>query len=184
MQKNFMASGPYYGFMSYPNNAYGYGLFSFNYGSLGFIGNGGSASQMTYFIYEPQRKFAMISINNSNSEFLIDSFKKIFEVVLGERELQSTKSYEGKLEWKEIAGSYILHNIKAKNESRLEIYEKEGSLYIKFGTSPEIKMDQIGVLTYKFLNPGSRFPLEIVFSRNHSGKINYMSHFWRAWEKS
>ncbi|MFO8236244.1 MAG: serine hydrolase domain-containing protein [Bacteroidales bacterium] len=181
--KHFMASGPYYGFMSYPNNAYGYGLFMFKYGDLGFIGNGGSGSQMTYFIYEPQRKFAMISINNSNSEFLINSFKKIFEVVLGEKELQPTKFYENKLEWKEIAGTYILHNLKAKDESRLEIFEKDGSLYIRFGTSPDIKIDQIGVLTYKFIIPGSRFPLELVFYRNHSGKINYMSHFWRAWEK-
>jgi CubicO group peptidase (beta-lactamase class C family) len=181
--KHFMASGPYYGFMSYPNNAYGYGLFMFNYGNIGFIGNGGSASQMTYFIYEPQSKFAMISINNSDSEFLIKSFKKIFEVVLSEKELQSTKYYENKLEWKEVTGTYILHNLKTKNESRLEIFEKDESLYIKFGTSPEIKMDQIGSLTYKFNNPSSRFPLELVFYRDHSGKINYMSHFWRAWEK-
>ena len=181
--KHFMASGPYYGFMSYPNNAYGYGLFMFSYGNLRFTGNGGSGSQMAYFIYEPESKFAMISINNSNSEFLINSFKKIFEVVLGEKELQLTISIQDKLEWKAIVGTYILHNLKFKNESRLEIFEKGENLYIRFGNSQDIKMDQIDVLTYKFFNPGSRFPLELLFYRDHSGKVNYMSHFWRAWEK-
>jgi CubicO group peptidase (beta-lactamase class C family) len=181
--KQFMASGPYYGFMSYPDNAYGYGQFMFKYGDLGFIGNGGSASQMTYFIYEPQRKFAMISINNSDREFLINSFKKIFEVVLGVKESQQTRSYENKLEWKEISGTYLLHNIKAKKESRLEIFEKGESLFLRLGTSQEIRMDQIGILTYKFSFPGSRFPLEVVFYRDTLGKINYMSHFWRAWQR-
>jgi CubicO group peptidase (beta-lactamase class C family) len=182
--KNFMANGPYYGFMSYPNNAYCYGLFTFDYGKSKFIGNGGSASQMTYFIYEPEKKFAMISINNSNNEFLINSFKKIFKVVLGEKELLSTNTFESKIEWKEIVGTYTLHSLKAKNESRLEIFIKDGSLYIKFGTSTEIKMDQIGVLTYKYIIPSARFPMEVAFYRSSSGKVQYMSNFWRAWEKN
>ena len=130
--KNFTASAPYYGFMNLPNNAYGYGLFMFDYSNLKFIALGGSGTQMTFMAYEPEAKFAIIVLSNISGEWFIHSFKKIYEVVLGETEPKSVV-YQG--ERKEISGKYIQPYFNKNNLVYAVIFEKDEKLYIKFKNS-------------------------------------------------
>jgi CubicO group peptidase (beta-lactamase class C family) len=181
--RNFIVSVPPFGYWSLPNNAYGYGLFTFDYGNLKFIGNAGSTSQMTYFIYEPEKKFALIIISNCEIDWLINSFKKIFEVVLGEKEQSPIMYTVNRSEWKDITGKYILHALEKKNESWLDILEKEGKLFINVSNTGEIEMEQIGGLTYKFTNPAFRFPVEVSFDKDKSGEVTYIRYMWESWQK-
>jgi CubicO group peptidase (beta-lactamase class C family) len=181
--ENFTTSSSYYGFMSYPNNAYGYGLFIFDYGSLHFTGNGGAGTQMTYFVFEPQNKFALIIISNISWDFLITSFKKIFEVVLGEKE-PSTLAYKGsKDELKEIIGKYILPTLNKNTLSVAVISEKDNKTYINFDNSGDIALEQIDKAAFKYSISSFRFPIEISFYRDDSMKIAYMRNIWRSWIK-
>lgn len=181
--ENYTASASYYGFMNYPNNAYGYGLFMFDYGKLHFIGNGGSGSQMTYLVYEPQSKFAMIFITNITGDFLISSFKKIFEVVLGEMEPEFQSFKPIKEEWKEIAGTYIFPGLDKSGLDSAEISGHDGKLFLNMNKTGEVELEQISNLTFRFFTPDSRFPMEISFYRDDTRKVAYMRNFWRTWIK-
>jgi CubicO group peptidase (beta-lactamase class C family) len=181
--ENYTASAPYYGFMNYPNNAYGYGLFMFDYGRLHFIGNGGSGSQMTYLVYEPKAKFAMIFITNITGDFLISSFKEIFEVVLGEKEPEFQSFKPIKEEWKEITGKYVFPGLDKSRLRSAEISGHDGKLFLNMNKTGENELEQISNLTFRYSTLGSRFPMEISFYRDDARKVAYMRNFWRSWEK-
>jgi len=181
--ENYTASASYYGFMNYPNNAYGYGLFMFDYGRMHFIGNGGSGSQMTYLVFEPQSKFAMIFITNITGDFLISSFKKIFEVVLGDKEPEYLPFKPIRKEWKEITGTYILPGLDNSRLRSAEISGHDDKLFLNMNKTVDVELEQISDLTFRFSTPGSRFPMEISFYRDESMKIAYLRNFWRTWIK-
>lgn len=182
--ENFMASAPsYFGFLNYPNNAYGYGLFMFNYGSLNFIGNAGAGTQMTYLLYEPEAKFSMIIISNKGMDILIDSFKKIWEIVLEEKAPTPINLKNNKKEWKEISGKYRLPTLNKNNIRSVEISEKENKLYINFNGTGDVEFEQIGQMVYRYSTPFFRFPIEISFYRDESKKVAYLRNIWRTWVK-
>lgn len=182
--KDFMASAPsYFGFLNYPNNAYGYGIFMFDYGKLHFIGNAGSGTNMTYLLCDPETKFSMIIMSNKAWDVLLDSFKKIFEVVLGEKEPTPVDFEIHRKEWKEITGKYILPTIDKNNVSSAVISEKDDKLYINLNNGGDVEFEQIGQLVYRYSNPFFRFPIEISFYRDESKKVAYMGNIWRTWVK-
>jgi CubicO group peptidase (beta-lactamase class C family) len=181
--KNYTTSANYYGFMNYPNNAYGYGLFKFDYGGLSFIGNGGSGTQMSYFIYEPGEKFAMIVVSNISGQFLISSFKHIIKVVLGEEEPTNLTYKANSEEWNEITGKYIFPSLESKNSRFAWIKEKNGRLFINFNNTSDIELKPLDNLGFSYTLPSFRYPIEIGFYRDNEGNIKYLRHFWRSWIK-
>jgi len=182
--RDFMASVPsYFGSLNYPNNAYGYGLFMFDYGNLHFIGNAGAGSQLTYMLWESETKFSMIIISNKGMDMLFNSFKKIFEVVLGEKELTPVDFEFNNKEWGEISGKYTLPSINEENVRSVVISEKDDKMYINFNNRRDFEFEQIGQLVYRFSYPSSRFPTEIGFYRDEANNIAYMRNFWRTWVK-
>lgn len=182
--RDFMASAPsYFGLLNYPNNAYGYGLFMFDYGNLHFIGNAGAGSQLTYMLWEPETKFSMIIISNKGMDMLFNSFKKIFEVVLGEKELTPVDFEFNRKEWGEIRGKYILPSINKKNARSAVISERDDKMYINLDNRGDFEFEQIGQLVYRFSYPSSRFPTEIGFSRDEANNVAYMRNIWRTWVK-
>ncbi|MBS3772006.1 MAG: beta-lactamase family protein [Bacteroidales bacterium] len=181
--KNYTTSANYYGFMNYPNNAYGYGIFTFDYGDLNFFGNGGSGTQMSYFIYEPKEQFAMIVISNMSGQFLISSFKNIFTVVLGEEEPINPAYKADSEEWNEITGKYIFPSLERKNSRFALIKEKNGRLFMNFNNSSDIELKPLDNRVFSYSIPSFRFPIEIGFYRDNEGNIKYLRHFWRSWIK-
>jgi len=181
---NFAVTGPSYEFQIYPDNAYGYGLVMYSYGRLRLSGHIGSGSQLTYFMYEPKRKFALIMISNRQADYPINTIKEIFKLVLNEKGSQLKMPFENKSEWAEITGNYVLHTLEPKNENSLEISETEGMLYIRFINKEKVVMQQIGYLTYQFPESTLRFPFKIAFYPDKSGKVKYLRYQWRTWEKT
>jgi CubicO group peptidase (beta-lactamase class C family) len=182
--KNFMASVPsYFGFLNYPNNAYGYGTFMFDYGKLHFIGNAGAGTNTTYMLCEPETKFSMIIMSNKAWDVLFDSFKKIFEVVPGEKEPIPVDFEMNRKEWKEITGKYFLPTINKNDVSSAVVSEKEDKLYINFNNQGDVEFEQIGQLVYRYSTPFFRFPVEIGFHRDESNKVAYLRNIWRTWVK-
>jgi CubicO group peptidase (beta-lactamase class C family) len=182
--KNFMASAPsYFGFLNYPNNAYGYGTFMFDYGNLHFIGNAGAGTNLTYVLCEPETKFSMIIMSNKAWDVLFDSFKKIFEIVHREKELTPLDFEMNRNEWKEITGKYILPTKNKNNVSSAVISKKDDKLYINFNNRGDVEFEQIGQLVYRYSNPFFRFPFEIGFYRDESNKVAYLRNIWRTWVK-
>lgn len=182
--RDFMASAPsYFGFLNYPNNAYGYGTFMFDYGNLHFIGHAGAGTNMTYLLCEPETKFSMIIMSNKAWDVLLDSFKKIFEVVPGEKEPTPVDFEIDRKEWKEITGNYFQPTINKDNVRSTVISEKDGKLYINFNNIGDVEFEQIGQLVYRYSNPFFRLPIEISFYRDESNKVAYLRNLWRTWVK-
>lgn len=182
--ENFTASAPsYYGFLNYPNNAYGYGIFMFDYGDLHFIGNAGAGTQFSYLLIEPEAKFAMIIISNFAFDQLIESFKKIWEVVLNEQEFIPVDLEFDITEWDEITGDYKLPVVNKNIIRSAHISEKENKLYINFNGRGDIELKQIGQMVYRYSFPGSRLPSEISFYRDEYDNIAYLRNVWRTWIK-
>lgn len=182
--EDFMASAPsYFGFLNYPNNAYGYGIFMFDYGDLHFVGNAGAGTNMTYLLVEPETKFAMILSSNLAWDILVNSFKKIWEVVLGEQEPMNSDIEVDRNEWREITGEYYLPAIDKNRIRSVNISENENKLYINFDGRGKVLLEQIGEMAYSYSTPGFRLPIEISFYRDDSNRVAYLRNIWRTWLK-
>ena len=125
----------------------------------------------------------MIIMSNKAWDVLLDSFKKIFEVALGEKEPTPVDFGINRKEWKEIIGKYILPTINKNNVSSAVISEKDDKLYINLNNGGDVKFEQIGQLVYRYSNPFFRFPIEIGFYRDESKKVAYLRNIWRTWVK-
>lgn len=181
--QNFSKSGPKQSFGFGSNYVYGHGLFIFDFGNLKLIGNGGSASQMTYLVYHPEKKFALVIISNSAPDLMTESIKKILEIVLEEKEKVSVSNIETLAQKEDITGKYILHALEKKNDRWVTISEKEGKFFINVGNNQEIELKKVGDLTYNFLSPTFIYPAEIGFITDKTGKVTYMNYIWKAWQK-
>lgn len=178
---NFTTSS--FGFASFPDNAYGYGIFTFNPGKWGFFGNIGIASQMTYLMCEPEKKLAIVILSNLQMDMLVDSFKKICEVVLNESLPPSPVMELDKAESREVTGSYLLHAIDHTSEVTADIMEENGRLYIRLPGAEETELTRTSTWEYSFRSPETRFPVEILFEKDESGKVRYMRYYWVSWQK-
>jgi hypothetical protein len=126
---------------------------------------------------------AVILLSNLQMDMLVNSFKKIFEVVLGETEKPAAGIGLDKAENQDITGSYLLHALDYINESRADISERNGHLFIRFPGEEEMELLRTGLLEYDFTSPASRLPGEILFEKDESGGVGYMRYFWASWEK-
>jgi hypothetical protein len=158
-------------------------MFTFNSGPLRFMGNIGIASQMTYLMYEPGKKFAIILLSNLSMDMLVDSFRKICEVVLGETLASPVPIEPDPVESRGVAGSYLLHALDPAGEATADILEKNGRLFIRLPGVNETELTRVRAWEYRFNSPDARFPIELVFQRDDTGKVRYMRYYWAAWEK-
>jgi len=182
--KDFMASGSsYVVHYNWTDNAYGYGIWMFNYGEHRFLVSAGGGNHLTYFIYNPEAKFSMIMHSNLAWQVLYDSFIKIFEVVLGQENPSKNDFEINNTDWKEITGNYYLPAIRTNQFSKINISERDEKLYINFNNSGDAELEQIGNLTYKYSSPYLRYPAAINFQKDESGNIAYLLYVWRAYLK-
>ncbi len=177
-----MTKSPY-SFLCFPDNAYGYGMFSFDYGKSHLKGNIGIASQMTWLMMEPDKKTAIILLSNLQGDMLVGSIRKICEAVLGEKEVPAAIIELDQAESRAITGTYLLHAPDEPNDAGAEVLEKNGRLFFRVPGDEERELSRTGTLEYRFMTPASRLPGEILFERNASGTVRYMRFNWSAWEK-
>ena len=183
--KDFMAFGSSYVVQAnWPNNAYGYGIWMFNYGKHRFMVSAGAGNHLTYFIYAPEARFSLIIHSNLAWQGLIDSFIKIFEVVLEQKNPSSNDFKANKEEWKEITGKYYLPAIRTNQFSSIFISEKNEKLYINFNSTSDTELEQIGNMIYRYSSPYFRYPMAISFQRDESNKVAYLLNVWRAYLKN
>jgi hypothetical protein len=182
--KDFMASeSSFVIHANFPENAYGYGIIMYKYGKHRIIMNAGGGNHLTYFIYDPEDKFSMIIHSNLAWQSLFDSYIKIFEVVLGQKNPSKNGFEVNKNEWKEITGTYYRPAIRANHFNTIKISEKDENLYINFNNTEDSELEQIGNLTYSYSSPYFRYPLAINFQRDESNKVTYLLNVWRAYLK-
>lgn len=182
--RNFQAAVPtYFGAMNAPNNAYGKGVWMFDYGNQRMIVSAGGGTQLVFLFFAPEAKFSLILASNKAWEYMLVSINKIFEIVLEEGLSGSNEFKPDKAEWKEIVGSYYLPAYRAKQEGSVVISWKDDQLYINFNGTRDMELEQIGPLTYRFAAPYSRFPTAIIFQRDESEKVTSLKHVWRTWLK-
>ncbi len=177
----FSAPASYLSYLAYPNPSYGYGLMRFQYNHLNFIGHAGEANtQNAMFYMVPDKKFAVIMLSNRGFYLFMNSFKKIVEVVLNEKELQVKAIKKDPALYKKLVGKYVVPSVAGSPQEWSEIFEKNGELFMKTEDNKEYQLEQVDELTFRFTNPLFLAPMEIAFYKDDLGNIPYLNFFMRT----
>jgi CubicO group peptidase (beta-lactamase class C family) len=183
--KNFAApvSSSYYGLLGFPDNAYGYGSYMFEFKGKKIFALGGGGYQMSFIIMNNDSKFATIMLSNMAWDALISSLEIIYNVGLNAQKLISAEYKCENKEWNSISGRYIMPSISKEKVNSAVVFTRNEKLYINFNNTKDFELEQIGDWAYKYSDPSIRRPIEIGFYKNESNKIAYLRNFWRTWIK-
>jgi CubicO group peptidase (beta-lactamase class C family) len=152
-------------YLGYPGSYYGYGLINFTNKGIHFLGHSGEANfQNTLFAMAPEQKTAIIIFSNTGKYPFFNSFEKAVEIFLPAGK-DNSKPETPFIFDTEIIGKYYFPGPQGTKNPGREIFKKENKLFIRF------------------INPEFKFPDEVKFFPDKTGKIKYMSSVWRAWVK-
>lgn len=177
----FSVPAPYLSYLAYPDPSYGFGLMRFTYGGLPFVGHAGEANLQNAMLYmAPDKKFAVILLSNRGFYLFTDTFKRIVDVVLGINEPKPPVLSARKAQYQELVGNYVVPTVTNTPEEWSLIVERDGNLFMQTQDKKEFALEQIGDLSFRFTDPAFKFPLEIAFYRDESGKIAYLNYYFRT----
>lgn len=148
---------------------YAYGLTTFKYKDVEFVGHGGfSRGYGSMIQMVPSRKFAVIVLTNKSGETLRKSLNKAMELGLGLKEGEAEKPAPvaalTTAEMQEYTGSYT------HAPQTWEISVKDGKLFVKVEGN-EHQLTRSGERKFTF---GANNENELVFVAGKSGKIEYL----------
>jgi CubicO group peptidase (beta-lactamase class C family) len=148
---------------------YAYGLTTFKYQGLEFVGHGGfSRGYGSMIQMVPARKFAVIVLTNKSGETMRKSLGKATELVLGlkdnEPEKPASVAPVTSSEMNEYVGTY------SHAPQTWEVSVKDGKLYVKVDGA-EHALTKSGERKFTF---GAQNENEIVFLPGKSGKIDFL----------
>ena len=148
---------------------YAYGLTTFKYQGLKFVGHGGfSRGYGSMIQMVPARKFAVIVLTNKSGETMRRSLNKATELVLGLKDDEPAKPASfapvTSSEMSEYVGTY------SHAPQTWEVSIKEGKLYVKVDGA-EHALTKSGERKFTF---GSQNENELVFVPGKSGKIDFL----------
>ena len=166
-------------YFGYPDSFYNYGLISFTYKGISFLGHPGeSASQNTLFAMAPANQTAIIVLSNtgyypfrSTFEILADTFNPVQNEPIANNTLSE--------DLKEFEGKYYTPNIYGSTDEVIEIYVKNKILYIRFYEEEYYPLEKIGKSRFMYERSNIKFPLEIIFYQDKNGNIKYLNNFWK-----
>jgi CubicO group peptidase (beta-lactamase class C family) len=148
---------------------YCYGLTSFKYSGLEFVGHGGfSRGYGSMIQMVPEKKFAVIILTNKSGETLRQSLGKATEIGLGLKDEVTAKTESlaalSKAAMDQYVGTY------SHVPQTWEVFEKDGELQMKFDGSESL-MTRTGENKFTF---GQSNENEVVFVKGKSGKIGFL----------
>jgi len=148
---------------------YAYGLTTFKYRGLEFVGHGGfSRGYGSMIQMVPARKFAVIVLTNKSGETMRKSLNKATELVLGlkddENEKPASFAPVTNSEMNEYVGTY------SHAPQTWEVSAKDGKLYVKVDGA-EHALTNSGERKFTF---GAQNENELVFVPGKDGKIGFL----------
>ena len=147
---------------------YAYGLTTFKYQGLEFVGHGGFSRGYGSMIQMiPSRKFAVIVLTNKSGETMRKSLNKAMELGLGIKDEQPKPATFAPLtssEMNEYVGAY------SHAPTTWEVSVKDGKLYVKFDGN-EYALTKSGERKFTF---GTQNENELVFVPGKNGKIGFL----------
>ena len=166
-------------YFGYPDSFYNYGLISFTYKGISFLGHPGeSASQNTLFAMAPANQTAIIVLSNTGYypfratfEILADTFNPVQNEPIANNTVSD--------ELQEFEGKYYTPNIYGSTDEVIEIYVKNKILYIRFYEEEYYPLEKIGKSRFMYERSNIKFPLEIIFYQDKNGNIKYLNNFWK-----
>jgi hypothetical protein len=151
------------------DSSYAYGLTTFKYQGLQFVGHGGfSRGYGSMIQMVPERKFAVIVLTNKSGETMRESLNKATELGLGLKDSEPEKPAPiaplTKPEMAEYVGSYL------HAPTVWEVAVKDDKLNLKLDGT-EYPLTKSGERKFTF---GSANENELVFVAGSNGKIEFL----------
>ena len=179
MSENYTPIGVLRVYFGYPNSSYNYGMMSFKYKGIDFIGHPGeSATQNILFAMAPKHNSAFILLSNSGYYPFINSFEKMVETFLPFQE--NSQSIPLINNFDKFIGKYYTPNINGTKDDIIEIELHRKDLYIRLSEEDAYPLKPIENNRFNYKNPNYKFPMEIAFYLDDKGDIKYLNHFWRT----
>ncbi len=167
-------------YFGYPDSAYNYGLISFKYKGIDFIGHPGeSASQNILFAMAPDHNSAFILMSNTGYYPFINSFEKMVETFLPFQE-DINNSTPSIYNFDNFVGKYYAPNINGTKNNIIEIELHGKDLYIRLSEEKLYPLTLFEKTRFSYNNPKYKFLMEIAFYPDNKGEIKYLNHFWRT----
>lgn len=180
MSTGYMPVGVQHQYLTYPDSHYNYGLIGFTYNGINLLGHSGeTGSVSTLLVMAPQYKTAIIILSNTGYY----PFSKTLEEAIG-LFLPVTKPSKMKAEAvkedQNILGKYVAPSINGSKSDWIEIIREGEKFVLMFPNKKNFELTAIGQYHYRFINPDFKFPLEIRFFADQTGKYKYLNYFWRT----
>jgi CubicO group peptidase (beta-lactamase class C family) len=180
MMGKYQFFGIQYQYLSYPNSYYGYGLISYDYKGIDFIGHSGEAgNQNSLLAMAPKYKTAVVVFSNTGYYPFINSLEKAVDIFIPINEKPAQKTIS-KQDLSKFSGRYYISNWKKSKDDWINIELKNTKLQIVFADKRTFELTQYADNRFTFPDPNLKFLPEIGFFTNMSGEVKYLNYFWRT----
>lgn len=180
MSANYTPLGVLHQYLGYPNSNYNYGMISFDFKGISFVGHPGeSGSQNILFVMAPKYNATFILMSNTGFYPFINTFEKMVETFLPVQNI-AIKSDQTEIEIKKYVGKYYKPNIQGNKNELTQIKSSGKKLFIEYGEDNNYPLIPSGKHKFTYSGPNTKFPMEIIFYLNESGEVEYLNDFWKT----
>ena len=192
MSGTYTPVGVLHNYFGYPGSNYGYGLMSFDYNGVSFIGHPGeTTTQNMLLAMAPDQKTSLVLMSNAGTYPFIETFEFLAKILFptgkdpvtqpGGTETAS-KAVE-KLtseQLKVYEGRYYTPDITGNRDTDMEVYSKGSNLYLQLSEDETHKLTSMGNDTFRYDSNQVKFPIEVRFYRDDDGVVRYLNHYWKT----
>jgi len=189
--------GVMHNYFGYPGSYYGYGLMSFSFHGVSFVGHPGeTTTQNLLFAMAPKSKTSLVIMSNSGLYPFIRTFEVLTDAFLGEYSKPldtSTVNYDTRTDrevsgtgtdlreqLKEFTGRYFIPSISGGKENSIEVFLKGTALQLELSEEEAYELTRLGDDHFSYVSPQLKFDLEIRFFRDMDGKVRYLNNYWKT----
>jgi len=201
MSGKYTPVGVLHNYFGYPGSYYGYGLMSFSYANIPFVGHPGeTTTQNLLFAMAPAASTSIVIMSNSGLFPFIRTFETLCISLLdhdldpksgsalvkrkGLRADINTAEKQPRTDLKEYAGVYFTPSISGDRSQTMEIYHNSGDLYLQLSDEETYKLKRLGNDLFSYASPHFKFEIELRFFRDEDDRVRYLNHYWKTAVKS
>ncbi len=191
MTGRYTPVGVLHNYFGYPESHYGYGLMSFSYQGRSMIGHPGeTTTQNLLFAMSPASQTSFILMSNAGTYPFIRTFEFLAGALLDPdpgyetRQTDPSATVNEKLltpdQIQEYKGLYFTPDISGDRIADFEVYSRGKHLYLQLSEEDIYKLTRIEGDLFRYDSPQLKFPVEVLFYRDATGRVRYLNHYWRT----
>jgi CubicO group peptidase (beta-lactamase class C family) len=188
MPGKYTPVGVLHNYFGYPGSYYGYGLMSFDYKNISFVGHPGeTTTQNLLFAMAPDQKTSFVIMSNTGLYPFINTFETLCRAFLEIDSSQKAGVKENhtlQFDPKEYTGTFYVPSISSDRSQAIKVYRKNGNLFLSLSEEENYRLTWLGKDLFSYSSPRFKFKVEVRFFRDDTGYVRYLNHYWKTAVKS